>query len=223
MRFLTILTVIVVTFMGSAPAVACEPYAFEDAAGQGRVLGPDGKWRMLQIEVHGQWVRYEYAHPRAPWGRLVVVGEIVDGRAWLFPLKIGGGLLPNEARVTWSTSLVDALAEIHLPATMVSRLMYPPTPHPEEVRRDLVNDIACTYTRPSLSARPDRVACLHSSGMPVIVRNDRGEEVFELQRIVMRPVSAGRFRRPPGYPITAKRPKYLGGFTCGGGSPAPPP
>jgi len=207
----------------STNAAACEGYEFKDARGAGRVRGPDGKWRSLSIEIHAQWLRYEYAHPRAPWGRLVLIGEIASGKAWLFPLAVGGGMIPSEARVRWQTTVGDGLAEFHLPVTTVSRAETAFTPYGEEPVTDAVNGIPCVYARLSFSGPVDPTVCFHDSGMPVIIKNARGERIFELRSIVVAPVHRSRFDRFPTYPVTTKRPKYLGRLTsCGDRTAAPP-
>lgn len=212
--------------LAAAPVRACDPESFVDSHGDGVLRGRDGKWRRVWLELHQQWLRFEFETPKGPTGRLAVLGEIVDGRAWLFPVRYAGHNIPRNAQVTWRTSIREAFAEFGMPTEAVEFVEHYRWGDADKAD-ETVNGIACRYPDAYRSVgtggqtRLTERACLHRTGMPVALKNAYGERVFELKHISLG-ATPRRFLRPP-FRVTDKRPKYLGGFTCGGGAAAPPP
>lgn len=198
-------------------AQACISYAFDPVYAEARIRDGGGVWRNAWIEASGKNVRIEYAHARTPWGRLVMTGHVSKGTALVFPVATTGAV-PEAAKVTWKTSLVEGMPEFNLPKSFFEAPFDKSVAGNEGVdRRTLFNGIPCVFGLVWNGDGPsgaNRSYCVHESGIPLFMKDEKGRSIFEVTRVQSRAIPAVRFQAPKAYPLTDKKPKYLEGFTC---------
>jgi hypothetical protein len=199
---------------------ACVEYSFSPLFAEARIRGRDGVWRAAFIEAADKDIRIEYAHPRTPWGRLVVSGNVISGEALVFPIKISAPV-PDKARVTWKTSLSAALPEVGLNDGFLEAPFASVISSERSARVSKFRGYECVFGYKYVGGAKDwaidKSVCVHESGLPLFMNRADGRRVFEVERLVLQPrggVPRVRFTAPAGYRLTDKKPEYLTGYTC---------
>lgn len=216
MKTFSAVAIAAVVVAQATPALACFRFQYAPAVAEARVRWADGTWRPVTIKVRKTRVRFEAADPRVPWGRTVVIGDIANGRAAIFPMSVSGPV-PKEAQVTWRTSLSTALAEISLSDTMIGRTPFSDAPL---VRN---GNLPCRPAANLERQTNDPTVCVldeetyaYGQALPAFASSPSGERYFQLARMEKREVAADEFKAPGNFPVSFKRPAYLKSWNCSG-------
>lgn len=215
MRALT-LGLVAALLIEASPAAACAPYRYSPMAAEGRFRDQSGQWRPVRILADNRKLRFDIPDSRAPWGKLVIIGNLEYGTAAVFAID-GARRVPKSAQMIWSTSLYDAFADVGLPESMIARF-----PHHQSQPRKF-GAFTCQGAYPDGDAgRPDETVCAISNisdgsyggQIPAYVTNASGDRIFELQEKSRGPIAPSEFEAPRFYKTVKQKPQYLRGYGC---------